>query len=82
MFDLLTSEQGLMSRRIIAVGVQQTGCRVPSCRFPEAKGIFIDRFSQILLLTLPRQVTAVPTAACYMLQGCSYPPVFCILGAL
>lgn len=41
MFDLLTSEQGLMSRRTIAVDVQQTGCRVPSRYFPEAKGIFM-----------------------------------------
>lgn len=41
MFDFLTSEQGLMSGRRIAVDVQQTGCRVPSCYFPEAKGIFM-----------------------------------------
>jgi len=41
MFDLLTSEQGLMSGRRRAAAVRRAGCRVPSHCFPEPKGVLV-----------------------------------------
>lgn len=51
MFDL-PCEQGLMSGRI-AVDVQQIGCRVPSHRFPGAKGVFVITSHKCFCLHCP-----------------------------